>query len=240
MSTADVRTFLADRLARLEDRVRAACDRAGRPRSAVTLVAVTKTVGPTVATLLTELGVLDLGESRPQEMWRKAEPLPPAVRWHLVGHLQRNKVERTLRRVFLIHSVDSVRLLDALEAEAGIQGRTIDVLLEVNASREENKSGFAPTEVPTLASRLTALQHVRVRGLMTMAALTDNPYDARRTFAEARQLRDRLQAENGDAGKLDHLSMGMTNDFELAIEEGATLIRVGTALFDGIPGGGHA
>jgi pyridoxal phosphate enzyme (YggS family) len=240
MSTADVRKFLADRLDRLEERIDAACSRAKRPRSDVSLVAVTKTVGPTAATILTELGVLDLGESRPQELWRKAESLAPAVRWHLVGHLQRNKVERTLRRVSMIHSVDSVRLLEAIESEAAIQGRSIDVLLEVNASRESNKGGFSAAEVPALATSLANLRRVRVRGLMTMAANVDNPAEARPTFIELRQLRDKLQATLGDAVKLDHLSMGMTNDFEVAIEEGATVIRVGTALFDGIPGGGHA
>jgi len=240
MSTADVRTFLADRLAAVEARIRAACARAGRPREAVTLVAVTKYVGPTVATILTELGVLDLGESRPQELWHKAEPLPPAIRWHLVGHLQRNKVERTLRRVYLIHSLDSTRLLDALEDEAGRQGRPLDVLLEVNASGEEQKGGFAPAEVPELLPWLAGLKHVRVRGLMTMAAHVAAPEETRPTFAALRQLRDQLRAEAGESVTLEHLSMGMTNDFEVAIEEGATLIRVGSALFDGIPGGGHA
>lgn len=240
MTTADVRRLLTDRLATLEERIRTACGRAGRPRQDVTLVAVTKYVGPTVATILTELGVLDLGESRPQELWHKAEPLPPAVRWHLVGHLQRNKIERTLRRVFLIHSVDSERLLDALDEEAAKQGRPLDVLLEVNASREANKGGFAPEAVVPVAPRLATLKNVRVRGLMTMAAQVANPEEARPTFAELRKLRDRLRAEVGPAVKLDHLSMGMTNDFEIAIEEGATLIRVGSALFEGIPGGGEA
>jgi PLP dependent protein len=240
MSTSDVRKFLSDRLAQLEDRIRTACGRAGRPRSAVTLVAITKSVGPTAATILTELGILDLGESRPQELWHKAEPLAPAVRWHLVGHLQRNKIERTMRRVFLIHSVDSMRLLEALEAEAGFQGRSLDVLLEFNMSREENKTGFAPDETRDLGPKLNALKHVRVRGLMTMASQTPNPADTRPTFAELRGIRDRLQSEVGNAMKLEHLSMGMTNDFEIGIEEGATLIRVGSALFEGIPGGGQA
>jgi pyridoxal phosphate enzyme (YggS family) len=240
MSTAAVRTFLADRLARVEDRIRAACDRARRPRSAVTLVAVTKTVGPTVATILTELGVLDLGESRPQEVWHKAEPLAPAVRWHLVGHLQRNKVEKTLRRIYLIHSVDSLRLLHALDEEAAKQGRPLDVLLEVNASREANKGGFAPEDLAGVAPRLPALKNVRVRGLMTMAAQVANPEDARLTFAELRSLRNGLQQSVGGGVQLEHLSMGMTNDFEVAIEEGATLVRIGSALFEGIPGGGHA
>jgi len=235
MNATHLRDYLANRLALLEERVRHACARAGRPRSSVTLVAVTKYVGPTAATVLTELGVRDLGESRPQELWRKHKCLPPAVRWHLVGHLQRNKVERTLPLVTLIHSVDSLRLVGALEQEAEQQGRSLDVLLEVNASREANKSGFAPAEVPGLAAALTGLRRLRVRGLMTMAAETDDPEDCRPTFAELRRLRERLQAEVGDAHQLEHLSMGMSNDFEAAIEEGATLIRVGSALFEGVP-----
>src|SRR5262249_5285592 len=144
LSPSPLRDLLSDRLARLEERIQGACARAGRPRESVTLVAVTKTVGPTVATVLTELGVLDLGESRPQELWKKPKFLPPAVRWHLVGHLQRNKVDRTLPLVHMIHSVDSLRLLEALEQEAQRQGLRLDVLLEVNASREDNKNGFAP------------------------------------------------------------------------------------------------
>jgi pyridoxal phosphate enzyme (YggS family) len=238
MSNASTRNLLADRLARLEERVRAACARAGRPRDAVTVVAVTKYVGPTVATLLTELGVHDLGESRPQELWKKAAALPPAVRWHLVGHLQRNKVEQTLPLVHMIHSADSPRLLNALEQEAGRQGRALDVLLEVNASREANKGGFAPEDVLALAPQLSRLRRLRVRGLMTMAAHAEDPEDCRPTFAELRHVRDRLQAELGDAVTLDHLSMGMSNDFEVALEEGATLIRVGSVLFEGLPGGG--
>ncbi len=237
MSHSPLRDLLADRLARLEERIHAACRRSGRARDAVTLVAVTKSVGPTAATLTTELGVLDLGESRPQDLWKKHKCLPPAVRWHLVGHLQRNKVERTLPLIHMIHSVDSLRLLDALEEEAERQGRALDVLLEVNASREANKGGFPPDEVPGLAPRLAALRRVRVRGLMTMAAYAENPEDCRPTFAELRSLRDRLQTELGGAHRLEHLSMGMSNDFEVAIEEGATLIRIGSLIFEGLPGG---
>lgn len=234
MNNSEVRTYLMDRLGQVETRIGAACGRSGRPRGAVTLVAVTKSVGPTVATLMTELGVLDLGESRPQSLWHKAEPLAPAVRWHLIGHLQRNKIERTLRRVYLVHSVDSVRLLDALEVEVQKLGRRLDILLEVNASRDENKDGFAPDELIRLAPRLAELRNVSVRGLMTMAALSDKAEDSRTTFAEVRHLRDRLQKEVGPELKLDHLSMGMSNDFEVAIEEGATLIRVGSAIFEGL------
>jgi pyridoxal phosphate enzyme (YggS family) len=233
-----VRTTLAARLAAVEGRLAAACRRAGRPRSGVTLVAVTKTVGPEVAALLPSLGVLDLGESRPQELWRKAAAVPPPARWHLVGHLQRNKVGRTLPLVARIHSVDSVRLLRELEAEAGRQGRDVDVLLEVNASGEAAKHGFAPDELPSLAPIISELRHVRVEGLMTMAAYEENPERTRPTFARLRALRDRLAAEA--SRPLPHLSMGMTNDFELAVEEGATLVRLGTVLFEGLGGGPEA
>jgi pyridoxal phosphate enzyme (YggS family) len=154
------------------------------------------------------------------------------VRWHLVGHLQRNKIERTLPLVHLIHSVDSWRLLDALNEEAGKGEMTADVLLEVNVSREANKHGFAPEEIPELASRLAGLRHVQIRGLMTMAALEDEPEHCRPTFTALRLLRDRLQQQCDRP--IEHLSMGMSNDFEVAIEEGATLVRIGTALFEGL------
>jgi len=236
LSPSPLRDLLADRLARLEERIQGACARAGRRRDSVTLVAVTKTVGPTVATVLTELGVLDLGESRPQELWKKHKFLPPAVRWHLVGHLQRNKVDRTLPLVHMIHSVDSARLLEALEQEAQRQGLRLDVLLEVNASREANKHGFAPEEVPELTPQIAGLKWLRVRGLMTMASLAASPEDCRPTFAELRRLRDRMKAESRGGHTFEHLSMGMSNDFEVAIEEGATLIRVGSTILEGLPG----
>src|SRR5262249_3384280 len=160
-----------------------------------------------------------LGESRPQALWAKAASLP-SVRWHLVGHLQRNKVERTLPLVKLIHSVDSLRLLDAIESEAERLNRVVDVLAEVNVSGETAKGGFAPSELPGVAERSAQLQHVRVRGLMTMAPLSDEPERARPTFAELRQLRDGLRYEFPSPHRLEHLSMGMTGDFEVAIEEG--------------------
>jgi pyridoxal phosphate enzyme (YggS family) len=229
--------ILAERLKPVEERIEAACRRAGRSRSEVTLVAVTKTVSSETAALLPSLGVLDLGESRPQELWRKAAHLSkvaPSVRWHQVGHLQRNKIEGTLPLVYLIHSVDSVRLLNALEQEAAKQQRTPVVLLEVNVSREANKHGFSPQELPNLIKPIGDLRQVQVTGLMTMAALESDLEQCRRTFAELRQLRDRLQSEFSPPHGLSQLSMGMTNDFEVAIEEGATLIRLGTVLFEGL------
>jgi pyridoxal phosphate enzyme (YggS family) len=232
---------LASRLAALEQRLEAACRRAGRARDEVTLVAVTKTVSPAIAALMPALGVLDLGESRPQELWRKAEALGAApVRWHLIGHLQRNKIERTLPLVCCIHSVDSLRLLEALERACPScrpAGSHLDVFLEVNASREANKHGFAPEEVAGLGPALLPLKHLRVVGLMTMAAYEEDPERCRPTFAAVHQLRDRLREAVGSVHPLHHLSMGMSNDFEVAIEEGATLVRLGTVLFEGMDEG---
>jgi pyridoxal phosphate enzyme (YggS family) len=227
-------SILGDRLKAVEDRIRAACSRAGRHREEVALVAVTKSVSLEVATLLPELGQLNLGESRPQELWRKAAALPSTVHWHLIGHLQRNKIERTIPLVRMIHSVDSERLLEALEAAAAKREATTEVLLEVNVSGEASKHGFASGEVQALSSTINGLKFVQVRGLMTMAAYEENPERTRPTFAALRALRDQLRQEWGSAVRLDHLSMGMTNDFEIAIEEGATLVRVGTAIFDAI------
>jgi len=228
-----LRQLLADRLAAVEDRLQQACRRSGRARAEVTLVAVTKNVAPEAACLLPELGVLDLAENRPQELWRKADILPKMVRWHLIGHLQRNKIERTLPLVHCIHSVDSLRLLSALED----QGRPLDVLLEVNASREPAKQGFAPEDLPGLASTIASLRHVRVRGLMTMAAYDQEAERCRPTFVLLRTLRERLQLALGDAAQLEHLSMGMSNDFEVAVEEGATRVRLGTVLLGDLPAG---
>jgi PLP dependent protein len=236
VNDTQLRKVLADRLADVETRLERACRRAGRARREVTLVAVTKTVSPQVATVLPELGVLDLGENRPQELWRKAAALP-TVRWHLIGHLQRNKIERTLPLVRCVHAVDSLRLLAALEEASA--ARPLDVLLEVNASGEASKQGFQPDEVPGLAATLAGLRQVRVCGLMTMAAFEDDPERCRPTFVRLRTLRDQLQATLGGP-RLEHLSMGMSNDFEVAVEEGATLVRLGTVLFGDVPEGESA
>jgi pyridoxal phosphate enzyme (YggS family) len=203
----------------------------------VTLVAVTKSAFDEGARLLPELGLSDLGESRPQQLWRKAALLPSAVRWHLVGHLQRNKIERTLPLVELIHSADRLPLLTSLEDAASSLGRPVDVLLEVNTSGEASKHGFAPGDVPGLAPHLNALNNVRVRGLMTMAAPEEDPRKCRPSFALLRGLRDRLRPLLAEAHRPEHLSMGMSNDFEVAIEEGATLVRIGAALFEGLAPG---
>jgi pyridoxal phosphate enzyme (YggS family) len=225
---------MAERLEAVETRIAAACRRASRPRGDVKLVAVTKTVSSQMASRLVELGVLDLGENRPQELWRKAAELPANVRWHLIGHLQRNKVEKTLPLTTLTHSADSLRILQAIDAEASKQSRTVEVLLECNASGEAAKQGFALADVPKMLSELRKLRFVRIAGLMTMAAYDVEPEKCRPTFASLRRLRDALASQMPPPHQMVHLSMGMSNDFEVAIEEGATMVRLGTVLFDGL------
>src|SRR5262245_22535043 len=235
MDTAEIRSILTDRIAYVEERIGDACRRAKRSRAEITLVAVTKSTSIEVASLLPELGVKDLGESRPQELWRRAEAIRD-VRWHLIGHLQRNKVERTLPLVQWIHSVDSERLLDAIQSEVRRNVQPVQVLLEVNLSREPNKHGFSKEEMPKLIQAvIRARGYAIISGMMTMAAHEEDPEKCRATFAELRQLRDQLRNDWSSYGaELSELSMGMTNDFEVAIEEGATMVRIGSALFEGL------
>ena len=233
MHDSDLRTALAQRLLALDARVGDACRRAGRRRDEVTLVAVTKTASAEAAAIVAELGVADLGEGRPQELWRKAELIRGAA-WHLVGHLQRNKIDKTVPLLTLLHSADSPRLLAALSDFGIAHDRPVPVLIEVNCSREDRKGGFAPESLRTYAGELMTLRGLRVEGLMTMAAYGGPPAASRPAFAELRTLRDQLRAATGLP--LPHLSMGMSGDFEVGVEEGATFVRVGTTLFEGLGG----
>ena len=196
-------------------------------------MAITKSVSFEIAALLVELGVLHLGESRPQQLWRKRAVLPKSIHWHLVGHLQRNKIERTLP-VHLIHSVDRISLLSALDEEASNKGLEVDALLEVNASGERTKMGFSPEEVSAAVPEIAKLKRVRVKGLMTMAAPFADPQQCRPAFTLLRSLRDELRVVLRPPHEVDHLSMGMSSDFEVAIEEGATYVRLGSVLFEGL------
>jgi PLP dependent protein len=231
MTDSELRSILSDRFASICSRIAAACERAGRDPNSVTLVAVTKTISPQVAAINTELGTRDLGENRPQSLWAKAAAIRN-VRWHLIGHLQRNKIERTIPLVTLVHSVDSLRVLEALDAFGRKRGQAVPLLLEVNCSRDEKKGGFRPEEVESLATPINTFEGVEVRGLMTMASYFDDPQLCRPAFAELRTIRDSLQKLTGKT--LPELSMGMSNDFEVAIEEGATFVRIGTTLFEGL------
>jgi pyridoxal phosphate enzyme (YggS family) len=201
------------------------------------MVAVTKYVGPNEVRALVKAGCRELGESRPQELWRKAQNLTDVdVHWHQVGHVQRNKLRRTLPLVSLFHSVDSQRLLLAIEQEAAELERRFPILLEVNISGEEAKHGFSPAQVEQAVGQAAELPHVELRGLMTMASLTGGRERARANFAQLRTLRDQLAARLPPGVSLRELSMGMSGDYDLAILEGATIVRVGSALFEGVVG----
>lgn len=227
----DVRLMLSERVAEVRSRIAAACVRAGRSANDVALIGVTKTVSAEVAKVAFEQGLHDLGESKPQELWKKAAAIPEAC-WHLIGHLQRNKLDRTIPLAALVHSVDSLRLLEALDAFGRERGTPVPVLLEVNCSREASKGGFRPEDVLPLCDKLMSLIGVQIHGLMTMAPFFDNSEKCRPTFAELRELRAKLETVTGLP--LPFLSMGMSNDFAVAIEEGATHVRIGTTLFEGV------
>jgi hypothetical protein len=222
-------------VAEVRQRISQAAQRSGRTADDVLLVAVTKYVGVDIARLLVEAGCQALGESRPQDLWTKAEAFDdPAVQWHLIGHLQRNKIRRTVPRLSWLHSVDSRRLLDALDHEAAARPLPLPVLLEVNVSGDMAKTGFSSDEVLLLAEQLGQWSHLDIGGLMAMSALESDAESARQDFARLRELRDAMQPQCPPPIVLRHLSMGMSRDYEVAIEEGATMVRVGSALLEGV------
>lgn len=214
---------IAENLSRVRERIEAACCRAGRAPGDVVLIGVTKTHLAEAIEEAYEAGLRDFGENRVQEALPKiaalsAKGLRP--RWHLIGHLQTNKAKTASEAFDILHSVDSLRLAQALSRQAGEQ---LPILLEVNVAQEATKFGFTPGELPQALSDISTLEHIDVRGLMTVAPQTDDREAVRPVFARLRELRDRLA--------LRELSMGMTDDFEVAIEEGATMVRVGRAIF---------
>ena len=217
---------LAERVAEVRERIAAAVARGGHQQD-VTLVAVTKTHGPEAVHAAWNAGVRDVGENRVQEATAKMERVDVPVRWHLIGHLQRNKV-KALENVVLVQSLDSGRLADALNDYGLARGRAVDVLVQVNVSGEASKGGYSPDELVPEAERLTGAAGVRVRGVMTIAPLDASEGVLRATFRGARDARDVLRAAGHPA---DELSMGMSNDYQIAVEEGATLVRLGTVLF---------
>jgi pyridoxal phosphate enzyme (YggS family) len=225
------RDRLRDNLAGVRARITDAARRSGRQPSDVTLVAVTKRSPPDVVAPLIELGVRDLGENYPQELWRKVELIGrPEVRWHLIGHLQGNKVKRTLPLVRMIHAVDSLKLLESLDGLAAELADPPAVCLQVNCSGEASKHGWSPDAILENAHAIARCQRIQIAGLMTMAALELSSEAARPAFARLRETRDVLRARTGMP--LNALSMGMSNDYDVAVEEGATLVRIGSAIFD--------
>lgn len=217
---------IAERLAAVRERIDAAVRRGGHGQR-VTIVAVTKSHGPEAPRAAWEAGVADVGENRVQEALDKMAALELPLRWHLIGHLQRNKV-RHLDRFVLLHSLDSARLADAIQEWGERSGHTTDVLVQVNVSGEESKGGFPLAELEREAERLKALGRLCVRGVMTMAPLDADERTLRAVFAGARRAREVLAGAGHPAAAL---SMGMSNDYEIAVEEGATFVRLGTVLF---------
>lgn len=221
---------LPDRLRDVRDRIEAAAKRGGHGQQ-VTIVAVTKTHGPDAVQAAWDAGIADVGENRVQEALPKMDLVSAAVRWHLIGHLQRNKV-KFLPRFDLLHSLDSARLADAVNQLGQESGRPVNALLQVSVVGEESKGGVTLADLASEAERLAGLSGIRVRGVMTMAPLDADEATLRRVFSGARAARDQLRAAGHDAPAL---SMGMSNDFEVAVEEGATHVRLGTILFGARP-----
>jgi hypothetical protein len=217
---------LADRLAEVRERIAAAVARGGHGQE-VTLIAVTKTYGPDAVVSAWESGIRDVGENRVQEALSKMGDVTVPVRWHLIGHLQRNKA-KAVDRFEMVHSVDSGRLADAVARVGEERGRPIRSLMQVNVSGEESKGGLSAAEVEVEGERWLGLRGLRVEGVMTMAPLDADERTLRATFGDAHRLRERLIALGHPATEL---SMGMSNDYEIAVEEGATMVRLGTVLF---------
>jgi PLP dependent protein len=239
--TTTTRKKLADNLSSVRQRIAAACARVKRTPDEVRLIAVTKSASLGAIKDLVSLGQEDLAESRVQQMTQRAEELEawrsklepaPTVRWHMVGTLQRNKVKACIAVASTIHSVDSLRLAEEISLRAQRDNRPVDCLLEVNCSEETQKSGVAVGAAMHLAEQISTLKSLRLLGLMTMAPLVAKPEDARLTFVRLREIFEEICNERLGGRDFVHLSMGMSQDFEVAIEEGATMVRIGTALFE--------
>lgn len=231
MNTARLEANLRE----VRERIADACGRAGRGPDDVRLVAVTKTVDAGAARALVELGVTDIGENRVQEAQRKHEALSDLeVTWHMIGHLQRNKVKYAFRIFTLIHSVDSLRLGRAISKRGEFEGRTMPVLVQVNVSGEESKHGLPADSAADAIREMAGLPRLAVRGLMTMAPFVDDAETVRPVFARLRELSEQVAGLDLPGVEITDLSMGMTQDYEVAVEEGATLVRIGSALFRGV------
>lgn len=223
--------FINQNLAEVEERICQACKRAGRERGEVTLIAVSKTKPVEMIKACMENGIDVFGENKVQELCEKQELLPDSLHWHLIGHLQRNKVKYVTDKAELIHSVDSLRLAEAISEDAVKKGISVDVLVEVNVAGEDSKFGVSVDETESLVRQIALLPNVFVKGLMTIAPYTEDPEENRPFFRTLKQLAVDIDRKNIDNVSMSILSMGMTGDYEVAIEEGATMIRVGTGIF---------
>ena len=215
----------------VEKHVEEACKRAGRKREEVTLIAVSKTKPVSMIEELLPLKVTEFGENKVQELTAKAEVLPANLHWHMIGHLQRNKVKYIVDKACLIHSVDSLRLAEEISKEAQKKQVTANILIEVNVAEEESKFGESTEEALSLVEQVSLLPNIAVKGLMTIAPYVENPEENRWIFQKLKNLSIDIKGKNFDNVTMDVLSMGMTGDYEVAIEEGATHVRVGTGIF---------
>ena len=232
----DTVDIIESNLAEVRERIRTSAVASGRTAADVTLVAVCKYFGTEVTRDVVAAGCRDIGENRPQMLWSKASDLTALdVRFHQIGHLQRNKVRRTITCIDLLHAGDSLRLISAVSTESVKQGIISRLLIEVNVSGDESKHGFCPTELESVLEEVAVLPNIDIQGMMAMAGLESDVSKSQREFAKLRDLRDSLSSCCPANVSLKHLSMGMTRDYELAIREGATIVRIGTALFEGIP-----
>ncbi|MEG0812676.1 MAG: YggS family pyridoxal phosphate-dependent enzyme [Clostridium sp.] len=211
--------------------IKKACERSGRPVTDVTLIAVTKTKPIEMLQEAYDAGSREFGENKVQEILIKTPLLPEDIHWHMIGHLQTNKVKQIIDKVVMIHSVDSVELAAIIEKEAAKINRFIDILLEVNVAQEESKTGFNMEQVNDAILRISKFSHVQIKGLMTIAPFVENSEENRGIFKKLYQLYVDIKSKNIDNVSMSVLSMGMTGDYEVAIEEGATMVRVGTGIF---------
>ena len=223
--------MLAENLNEVKERISKACKRGNRDINEVTLIAVSKTKPLSDIEDMINLGVREFGENRVQELVDKQENISIPVNWHLIGHLQTNKVKQIVDKVTLIHSVDSIKLAKEIQKEAAKKDITVSVLVEVNIGNEESKFGLPKDKVMDFIEEIATYDHIRVEGLMCIAPFVDNPEDNRICFKNMKQLSLDITSKNIDNINMNVLSMGMTNDYEVAIEEGSTMVRVGTGLF---------
>ena len=223
--------MLYDNYKMVQDNIIKACEKAGRNPDEVTLIAVSKTKPLSDIEELIACGVKEFGENKPQEMKQKIEEVSTPVNFHLIGHLQTNKVKYVVGKAVLIHSVDSMHLAEAIEKESAKKDIITDILIEVNMAEEETKFGLSAKDTESLVREISSLPHIRIKGLMTIAPFVDDPEENRPVFRAMKELLLDIKSKNIDNVDMNILSMGMTNDYMVAVEEGSTMVRVGTAIF---------
>ncbi|MGN0143127.1 MAG: YggS family pyridoxal phosphate-dependent enzyme [Roseburia sp.] len=223
--------MLKENLSIVEQNIEKACQKAGRSRDEVTLIAVSKTKPVEMLQEIYDAGIRDFGENKVQELCGKMEQLPADIKWHMIGHLQRNKVKYIAGHTELIHSVDTYRLAEEINIQAKKKNIVIPILVEVNIAGEESKFGTSAEDAILLVEDISHLENVRIKGLMTIAPNVENPEDNRLYFRKIKQLSVDIRNKNIDNVSMEILSMGMTGDYMVAIEEGATMVRVGTGIF---------